>query len=150
MGWTLSHFPLTLLMCFDQPLDVTCFKAFKVAYHAYRDKSTLNNKGKVHEKEDLASWVSVALKRALISTTITKEFMVIGIYSFYPKALDGKMHPSFIDVETLFAQELSSPNKEEIEKLELREVQDVLEEVPTPLPECHHYYVELEGTSKID
>lgn len=36
----------------DQPLDVTCFKPFKVAYGTYRDKRTLNNKGKVPEKEE--------------------------------------------------------------------------------------------------
>jgi len=36
-----------------QPLDVACFKPFKIAFKAYRDVWTLTNKVKWVEKEDL-------------------------------------------------------------------------------------------------
>lgn len=102
-----------------QPLDVTCFKPFKVAYRAYRDKWTLSNKGKVPEKEDLASWVSMDLKRGLNPTNIIKGFQATGIYSFNLSTMDKRMDPSsiYLDEQT---REISTSNEEEVEELELR------------------------------
>jgi len=37
-----------------QPLDVTCFKPFKLSFRVYRDRWTLNHKEKLSSKEDLA------------------------------------------------------------------------------------------------
>ena len=47
-----------------QPLDVAVFKPFKTAFRAYMDVWTMNHKGIIPRKEDLAQWVSLALKRA--------------------------------------------------------------------------------------
>jgi hypothetical protein len=50
-----SHTSYTL-----QPLDVTFFKPFKIAFESYRDVWTLANKKKGVGKKDLASWMSLA------------------------------------------------------------------------------------------
>jgi hypothetical protein len=48
-----------------QPLDVSVFRPFKCAFKTYRDAWTLRHKGKLAMKEDLAYWVSLALRKAL-------------------------------------------------------------------------------------
>ena len=48
-----------------QPLDVSLFKPFKVAFKAYRDYWTYRFAGASARKENLAQWVSLALRRAL-------------------------------------------------------------------------------------
>jgi hypothetical protein len=54
----------------------------------------LQNRGKAAHKEDLAQWVSLALKRALTILNITKEFRGTGIWLLNPHAIDGRMGPS--------------------------------------------------------
>jgi hypothetical protein len=39
-----------------QPLDVTCFNWFKMAFKTYEDVWTLTNKEKGVGKEDMAQW----------------------------------------------------------------------------------------------
>ena len=48
-----------------QPLDVSCFKPFKIAFRQIRDSWTLLNKGKKVEKQDLCEWIAQALEKAL-------------------------------------------------------------------------------------
>ena len=48
-----------------QPLDVACFKPFKTAFRAYRDKYMMDNHGGKVEKDTLAYWVDLALTKAL-------------------------------------------------------------------------------------
>ena len=45
-----------------QPLDVAVFKLFKIAFRSIRDQSSFHNQGRPVRKEDLATWVSQALK----------------------------------------------------------------------------------------
>jgi len=78
-----------------QPLDVTCFRPFKLSFHAYKDKWSLSHKGKRPQKEDLAGWVLHGLGRALSNQNITKGFKTTGIYPLDLKAMDKKMGPSF-------------------------------------------------------
>ena len=48
-----------------QPLDISCFKPFKLSFRAYRDAWRAKNIGKMVEKQELAQWMSLALKKAL-------------------------------------------------------------------------------------
>lgn len=77
-----------------QPLDVSIFKPFKVAFRACRDRWTINNKGKGASKEDLADWVSQGLRKALTTEKIQKGFAAIGIWPLNPNAIDKYMAPS--------------------------------------------------------
>jgi len=77
-----------------QPLDVSCFKPFKLSFRAYRDKWNNYHKGEKLVKEDLAQWVSHALKRALSISNITKGFESTGIYPINDHVMDSKMEPS--------------------------------------------------------
>jgi len=77
-----------------QPLDVTCFKLFKLSFRAYRDKWTMAHKGEMPRKEDLAQWVSHILRRALTKENIMKGFSTTGIYPINSNAIEGKMGPS--------------------------------------------------------
>ena len=77
-----------------QPLDVSIFKPFKVAFRACRDRWTINNKGKGASKEDLADWVSQGLRKALTIDKIQKGFAATGIWPLNPNAMDKYMQPS--------------------------------------------------------
>jgi len=77
-----------------EPLDVACFKPFKLAFRAYRDKWTVSHKGKVLQKEDLTCWVSWALKRVLSSKYITKGFACTGIHPLNCEVVNSKVGPS--------------------------------------------------------
>jgi len=46
-----------------EPLDISCFKPFKIIFKAYRNVWTLTNKGKDVGKEDLTQWVFLAFKK---------------------------------------------------------------------------------------
>lgn len=46
-----------------QPLDVSCFKSFKVAFRACSDSWTLTHRGVGAKEEDLASWIARGLKK---------------------------------------------------------------------------------------
>ena len=83
-----------------QPLDVSIFKPFKTAFRKYRDFWTIRNKGKGAAKEDLAQWVSLALKKAMTPTNIKKGFSATGIWPLNRTAMDDKMGPSKVFVNT--------------------------------------------------
>ena len=57
-----------------QPLDVSCFKPFKVAFKAYKNVWYVRNHGVKVMKEFLASWVFLALKNVLNSSNIKGGF----------------------------------------------------------------------------
>jgi hypothetical protein len=77
-----------------QPLDVSCFKPFKQAFHLERDVWTLRNKSKGASKEVLESWVSAALQKALTEKNIKSGFRIIGIFPLNAQVMDEKMGPS--------------------------------------------------------
>jgi hypothetical protein len=62
--------------CVLQPLDVSCFKPFKITFKAYKDVWTLANKGRDANKEDLVQWVFLALKKTLTTINICKGFKI--------------------------------------------------------------------------
>jgi hypothetical protein len=77
-----------------QPLDVSCFKPFKQAFRLLLDVWTLHNKSCGASKEVLATWISLALEKALTEKNITSGFRSTGIFSYNPRAMDDKMGPS--------------------------------------------------------
>ena len=77
-----------------QPLDVSIFKPFKVAFQACRDRWTMGNKGQTARKEELAEWVAEGLKKALTSTKIQKGFVATGIWPLQSTAMEQYMVPS--------------------------------------------------------
>ena len=65
-----------------QPLDVACFAPFKKAFRAYRDLWIMQRNGKRVDKEHLAQWASLALKKALTTSNIRAGFKGCGIWPF--------------------------------------------------------------------
>ena len=53
-----------------QPLDVACFKPFKSAFKAYRDKFMMETNGGKVVKEILAQWMDLALTKAFSKSNI--------------------------------------------------------------------------------
>ena len=72
------------------PLDVSCFEPFKVAFRAYKSMWSVNNHGAKVRKEDLANWVSLALKRALTTSNIKAGFRGSGIWPLNFQAMQSK------------------------------------------------------------
>jgi len=58
--------------CVLQPLDVSCFKPFKITFKAYKDVWTLANKRRDVNKEDLAQWVFLKIKKTLTTTNMQR------------------------------------------------------------------------------
>ena len=56
-----------------QPSDVSIFKPFKTTCKKYQDFWTIRNKGKGTTKEDLAQWMSLALKKTMTPANIKKN-----------------------------------------------------------------------------
>ena len=77
-----------------QPLDVSIFKPFKVAFRTCRDRWSIENKGRGARKEELAEWVGTALKKVLTPIKITKGFEATGIWPLQSNAMDKYMAPS--------------------------------------------------------
>ena len=73
-----------------QPLDIACFKPFKVAFRAYRDLWNIKISGKKCKKEDLAQWASLALQRAWTKKIIQSGFRGSGIWPLNPQAMSPK------------------------------------------------------------
>ena len=82
-----------------QPLDVSIFKPFKVAFRACRDKWSIENKGRGARKEELAEWVATALKKVLTPIKITKGFEATSIWPLQPNAMEKYMAPSTCYIE---------------------------------------------------
>ena len=62
-----------------QPLDVSCFGPFKIAFRKIKDAWTLGNKIKRVEKWDLYEWTSKSLKAILMAKNIRSGFRKTGI-----------------------------------------------------------------------
>lgn len=71
-----------------QPLDVTCFKSFKVAFKKNRDSWGLANNDRALEKEDIVEWVSIASKSSMTIQNIKKRFFVTRIWPLNNKAIE--------------------------------------------------------------
>lgn len=128
-----------------QPLDITCFKPFKLSFRAYRDKWTVGHKGQTPIKEDLAEWVSYGLRRALTSQNIMKGFATIGIYPFDPTAMNNKMGPSEGYQRNHKSCETDAVDIESRAQLEEWELKGIFDEVQKNIPNCTQYYVHLDG-----
>ena len=116
-----------------QPLDVCLFKPFKTAFKAYRDFWTYRSVGAAAKKENLAQWVSLALRRALTVQNIEKGFWVIGIWPWDDSAMAAKMGPSKV-----FQVEVEDA-ADAVTQLQVEEISmDVSE--PENL-EAQHFYV---------
>lgn len=126
-----------------QPLDVSLFKPFKVAFRWYRDAWTERNTSQKATKVLLAQWVSLSLKRALTVDNITRGFEGTGIYPLNPAAMESKM-----DCSERFEQEdTRTRNEEQHHRIEVTEVsvEDLnLEMQQEPSPSTTHYFVQVE------
>ena len=63
-----------------QPLDVSCFKPFKMAFRKIRDRWSLTSKTKPVDKQTRCEWTSQALKTALTPKNIISRFKATGIW----------------------------------------------------------------------
>ena len=77
-----------------QPLDVACFKPFKSAFRAYRNKWMQQSNGRKVKKKTLAYWVDLALGRALSKSNTVAGFRATGIWSLNLDKMETKVKPS--------------------------------------------------------
>ena len=114
-----------------QPLDVACFKPFKAAFRAYRDKYMMDNHGGKVEKDTLAYWVDLALTKALSKSNIMAGFRATGIWPLNLERMQTKMGPSkpFYPIPSC--------------KVIVSEIMD--EDLPRGEDGALHYYIEEEG-----
>jgi len=127
---------------------VCCFKPFKQAFRAYRDKWSLSHKGHVPIKEDLAQWISFALKRALSTQNIKKAFQCTGVYRLNAKAVDHKLSPSEVyevPADGYEQGEASTADRREQQTLQDWEIEEIFNEDVGDLPTCEQYYIDIEG-----
>ena len=111
-----------------QPLDVACFKPFKTALKAYRNKWMVQNSGGKVEKDILAQWVDLSLKKALSPNNIRRGFRATGIWPLNLDKMEAKVGPS--------KPYNSLPSENVI-------VEDIMEEdIPSEETNGKHYYVE--------
>jgi hypothetical protein len=113
-----------------QPLDVACFKPFKIAFRAYRDIWTIANKGQQCKKEDLAQLVSLSLKKALTPQNIQAGFKTTKILPLNKDRMSTKMG-------------LSKGFNQKALDIQIEEILEEL--VPPPKENVVHYYVDIEG-----
>jgi hypothetical protein len=73
-----------------QPLDVACFKPFKIAFRKERDTTMVRRNNTKLKKITLTNWVNKALYQALTRKNIMSRFKGIGIWPLNPKAMDAK------------------------------------------------------------
>lgn len=137
-----------------QPLDVTCFKPFKQSFRAYRDKWTLDHPGQMPIKDDLAQWVSFALKRALSKENITKGFQVTGIFLLNATAMNSKMGPSEVYQRRQKSSQAETEDNpsgvQELFQLQEWEIEEIFNEIPEDVPNCRQYYVDVDGVDQED
>ena len=124
-----------------QPLDVSCFKPFKVAFRAYKNLLTMKHHGVRVTKETLANWVSLAFKKSLIAKNIQGDFRRAGIWPLNLEAMKLKMGPS---------QGFQRPTTAEVH-CEEEQMNDIMEEglPPTPIHALHSYIDSLEAHAEI-
>ncbi len=81
-----------------QPLDVSCFKPFKIAFRKQRDNNTVSNNYKDPNKIAFTNWVDKALYATLSKQNINNGFKVTWIWPFNPKAMGGRTKPSELNI----------------------------------------------------
>jgi hypothetical protein len=72
-----------------QPIDICLFKPFK----AYRDYWKYKYPEFTVNKQNLAQWVTLALKKAMILENILKGFSTMGICQMNDAAMADKLGP---------------------------------------------------------
>ena len=70
------------------------FGPFKKAFRAHRDLSVMQGNRKKIDKENLTQWISLALKKALITPNIRVGFKGCGIWKINFVAMKEMMRPS--------------------------------------------------------
>ena len=63
-----------------QPINIVCFKSFKIAFRKLRDRWSLTNKTRIVDKQTLCEWTSQVLKEALTPNNIMAGFKQTGIW----------------------------------------------------------------------
>ena len=138
-----------------QPLDVSIFKPFKVAFRACRDRWTMGNKGRVARKEELVEWVAEGLKRALTSMKIQKGFAATRIWPLQPIAMDKYMAPSSCYIDP--CEENIEDEHDDVEEDAIPDIAEVqeecipetapteLEHIPKSQPVDRQFFVQLES-----
>jgi len=76
-----------------QPLDVSCFKPFKIAFRKVRDATMFRSNHMEPDKIILIGWVDQALEQSLTKKHIKFGFRTIGLWPLNPKAMDNKTRP---------------------------------------------------------
>jgi hypothetical protein len=69
-----------------QPLDVSCFKPFKIAFKKERDVAMVSNNYIELNKVTLTRWIDTTLDQSLSKNNMKIGFKVIGIRPLNPKA----------------------------------------------------------------
>ena len=116
-----------------QPLDVACFKPFKVAFRTYKNLWTKEHHGMRVTKENLVTWVSLALRKALTPTNIQSGFRGARIWPLNLEAMRGKMGPSEVFKRQTPAEVLC-------EEQEMNEIMD--QGLPLPPTNPTHFFVD--------
>ena len=106
---------------------MTIFKPFKTAFRACRDRWTIQNKGHIARKEDLAEWVSIGLLKALTMANITKGFAATGIWPLWPSAMAPFMQPSACYIDPAVQEEENGSDEDT--------AQDITEPTEDCIPE---------------
>ena len=104
-----------------------------MAFKTYKQAWNVKNHGSKVRKEDLISYVSIVLKKALTSANIRARFKKTRIWPLNFEAMKSKMGPS----EGFVSQCLSKVRFEEELNKEIME-----EAIPRPSPNATHYYVD--------
>ena len=123
-----------------QPLDVSCFKPFKVAFRAYKNMWSVNNHGAKVRKEDLANWMPLALKKALTTSNIKAGFRGSGIWPLNFQAMQSKMGPSrgFVPITPADVAQ------------EDEDIAEMMEEgLPSPSSNPIHFYMDNENVDDL-
>ena len=126
-----------------QPLDVSIFKPFKVAFRACRDRWSIENKSRGARKEELAEWVGIALKKVLTPIKIMKGFEATGIWPLQPNAMDKYMAPSTCYIESS-EDEDGDDGEEEVPVCSNAGAEDLIPETQE-LPQ--QYFIQSESDS---
>ena len=113
-----------------QPLDVACFKPFKTTFKAYRNKWTIQKNGEKVEKQTLAHWVDLSLKRALSTSNIKVGFRATGIWPLNLEKMQHHMGPS---------RTIHSRPSEKLMEYEIME-----DDLPEGAENARHFYIEKE------
>jgi hypothetical protein len=74
-----------------QPLDVSYFKPFKIAFQRVRDAVIASRNYMEPDKITLARWVDQALKQALTKKNIKFKFRASSIWPLVSNAMNNKI-----------------------------------------------------------